>query len=159
MPYRMKNALYQTPDIRRIEARAIEQGVTEYQLMQRAGKAAFRTFLATWPDTNSVIVCCGRGNNAGDGFVFAHEAQACGFRVTVYVLSSLSEYDGAAAEALKTCQTSDIAIQSFTADTVFKADVIVDALLGTGLKGMVSGLFEQAIAAINSSEATVLSLD
>jgi len=155
----MKTKLYYNKKIRQLEQLAIANGVSEYSLMQTAGQAAFEKLRERWPQAANIVVCCGKGNNAGDGYVVASLAKEHGFAVTIFTLSPPSELQGAALEAAQAAQQLDITIETFDAEKPLAADVIVDALLGSGLQGDVREPFVSAIQAINASDSAVLSLD
>ncbi|EPN5812481.1 NAD(P)H-hydrate epimerase, partial [Cronobacter sakazakii] len=63
-------------------------GLTLYELMQRAGDAAFQVARAAYPHSQRWLVLCGHGNNGGDGYVVARLAQAAGIDVTLLALES-----------------------------------------------------------------------
>ncbi len=152
--------LYQNHEIRELEALSISTGTfNETTLMASAGAAAFQFLQKKWPNAKHIIVCCGKGNNAGDGYVVAKLAIEAGLQVEVYCLESVENLHGTAKNAAEEGLKSGLTYKQFNLNTVFHADVIVDALLGTGLKGEVTGVFEQAIEAVNASEAFVLALD
>jgi len=118
------------------------------------------------PDKGKVGVFCGRGNNGGDGFVIARHLRRLGYRVETWAMGGLSAYRGDAAvnygillkggSGIHLVEESDPA--RFLSE-LGPSDLVVDALLGTGLKSPVSGPFEKLIAAINESEAEVLAVD
>ena len=67
--------LYQNRQIRDLERLAIEAAsIDDDELMLRAGKAAFDALITRWPEVKVITVCCGKGNNGGDGFVIAQLA-------------------------------------------------------------------------------------
>src|SRR5438874_6549528 len=77
-------ALYSTAQVRALDAHAIEElGIAGYTLMKRAGEAALRYLRTRWPMAHRIVIVCGRGNNAGDGYVLARFAHAAGLTVTV----------------------------------------------------------------------------
>lgn len=152
-------ALYQNRQIRELEQLAIAAGIDEYQLMSRAGQAAFKTLLAHWPEAKAITVCCGKGNNGGDGLVLARLAHEDGFKVKVYLAEPLEAYKGAAAQAAKAAVKAGVKSERFQQQSHFHADVIVDALLGSGLTGDVKEPYSHFIQAINISNAPILSLD
>jgi len=151
--------LFSNTEIRAIESKAIEAGQTAFQLMRNAGEAALQVLIDKWPDATTISVCCGKGNNAGDGLVLAALAKAKAFQVTVYNIADDNHLSDTAQQALKMCRDADVDIKPFDEHTVLEADVIVDALLGTGLKGEVGEPYAKAITAINLAECSVLSLD
>jgi ADP-dependent NAD(P)H-hydrate dehydratase / NAD(P)H-hydrate epimerase len=153
-------AVYSVADIREIERRAIEErGVAGYELMKRAGAAAAAWLRTRWPATRRVVVVCGLGNNAGDGFVVARLARSAGFDVRVLLVATPDRLKGDAARAAADYQAAGGAFESFDSDALADADVIVDALLGTGLDRLVTGEFLAAIEAMNSAGVPILSLD
>lgn len=156
----MKNALYQNQEIRRVESAVIAGNpAIEYQLMQQAGISAFCTLASQWTTAERLVVVCGKGNNAGDGFVLAREAYLQGYQVMLVTLIACDQYRGAALMAAKACVSAGLHFHPFEPGMIFEGDVIVDALLGTGLQGEVTGIFKEAIAAINASHCPVLSMD
>src|SRR3982074_3987261 len=77
-------ALYSTAQVRALDAHAIEMlGIPGYALMKRAGEAALRYLRTRWPMAHRIVIVCGGGNNAGDGYVLARFAQAAGLTVTL----------------------------------------------------------------------------
>ena len=68
----LPTALYSTAQVRALDAHAInELGIAGYTLMKRAGEAALRYLRTRWPMAHRIVIVCGRGNNAGDGYVLA----------------------------------------------------------------------------------------
>src|ERR1700741_39328 len=81
---RLPERVWSSAQVRELEQLAIRAGgVTEYELMCRAGAAAFSALLRRWPAARSIAVVCGAGNNAGDGLVVARLAHAAGRAVKV----------------------------------------------------------------------------
>lgn len=156
----MTTALYTNQSIRQIESHVIGEGILdEYTLMQTAGQAAFQAIESHWPDLKTMVVCVGRGNNGGDGLVVARLAQAAGYKVTVYTISDASELKGCAAKAYEDAQKSAVPIKPYKASSSLNADVIVDALLGSGLQGEVRAPYTEIIKAINAQKSPVVALD
>jgi hydroxyethylthiazole kinase-like uncharacterized protein yjeF len=149
-----------TAHVRELERAAIERcGVTEYDLMCRAGEAALRALTRRWPQARSIAVVCGAGNNAGDGLVVARLARAAGLGVAVLSLVPMDKLNGAAAKAADAYRAAGLPVAPFDARALAEADVIVDAVLGTGLARAVGGEFAAAVEAINAVGAPVLALD
>jgi NAD(P)H-hydrate epimerase len=153
--------IFSAAQVRELERLAIETcGVTDYGLMCRAGGAALRVVERRWPEARSLAIVCGAGNNAVDGLVLARLAQAAGrHSVTVLLVVPAERFKGAAAQAAADCRAAGIAFAAFDALALGDADVIVDALLGTGLARPVGDDFQAAIDAINSAARPVLALD
>lgn len=158
--------LYTAQAVREIEHVAImHEKISAYVLMSRAGKAAFEVFKQCWPTPQKILVCCGSGNNGGDGFVFARIAQAAGLDVTVcdvkpVDVQRLSPEARQAREAWLSCGH---AVLSFEEVDFLEIDVVIDAILGTGLQNELHEAFTQAITIINQAKVQqkigVFSLD
>jgi hydroxyethylthiazole kinase-like uncharacterized protein yjeF len=153
------------------EMRAIDRATTEkygvpsLTLMENAG-AAVADFAQKHFEFNSVCVVCGKGNNGGDGFVAARKLHEAGKRVSVLVLADSPEaLRGDAAEMFKQLLIPALWIsdeEDFSKPEIeqaLEADLIVDAILGTGFKPPLKGLAEKAISLINDSQSSVVAID
>src|SRR5205807_2470841 len=130
-----------TAQVRALDAHAIEElGIAGYTLMKRAGEAALRYLRTRWPMAHRIVIVCGRGNNAGDGYVLARFAQAAGLTVTVLSAAPPEELRADARRAYEDFRASGGVEHPFSAERLTSGEVIVDALLGTGLEGDVRGL-------------------
>ena len=149
--------LYTANQVRELDRIAIEErGIPSITLMERAGAGALEVLTRRYPGATNLVVICGGGNNAGDGYVLARLAQQAGLDVRVIALVEPGQLKGdAAASAQKYLHTG--AVQD--ALSVDGADLIVDALLGSGLNRQVGGVFADAIGLINGSAVPVLALD
>ncbi len=149
--------LYRAAQVRELDRIAIqERGIPGFELMSRAGAEVFKRITKQWPDVRSVAVFCGSGNNAGDGYIIAGLAWAAGVNVCVYTLSEPEKLSG---DALTAYQGYKGAVKPFHPEQRIDADVLVDALLGTGLDRPVAGLYAQAIQVINAHSAPVIAVD
>jgi ADP-dependent NAD(P)H-hydrate dehydratase / NAD(P)H-hydrate epimerase len=126
--------------------------------MARAGRAAFDSLLQHWPRARAVTVCCGKGNNAGDGYVLAALARAAGLGVELLQLGDPAQLAGAAAQARDQAVAAGVAIVMDWPEAP-AGDVLVDALLGTGLRGPLAPAFADAVRWINAAGRPVLALD
>jgi NAD(P)H-hydrate epimerase len=152
--------LYRTAQVRELDRIAIqERGISGFELMSRAGYEVFQCFRNKWPNTRSVAVFCGTGNNAGDGYIIAGLALEAGLKVSVYSLANPDNIKGDALTAYQNYIQANGTIVLFQGDESIDADVIVDALLGTGLDRPVTGLYALAIQVINKSSAYVVAVD
>ena len=138
------------------QAVAAEDGIATGELMARAGHEAFAVLRERWPQAKRIAVVCGRGNNAGDGYVLARHAHEAGLAVTVLQLPGEHHASGDAAAALAALP---VPLHSFEPGKLADVDVIVDALFGIGLRGKPSSAAAVVIAAINASHKPVLALD
>ena len=153
-------ALYATAQIRALDAHAIEQlNIPGYTLMKRAGEAALRYLRTRWPMAHRIVIVCGGGNNAGDGYVLARFAQAAGLTVTVLAATPPERLQGDARQAYEDFRGSDGTVHPFAPQHLAAGEVIVDALLGTGLSGGVRPELLAVIGAINAARIAVFALD
>src|SRR5208282_4024892 len=160
-------------EMRQIDRATSERfGVPSITLMENAGAAVARFVLSDYPQAERVGVCCGRGNNGGDGFVVARKLVEAGRAVRVLLLSDPEELRGDAAimyqHMLRKLQPLKIAplvvreasaLHSSDAAEIFAADVIVDAILGTGFRPPVSPLYAAAIGKMNRASAPIVAVD
>jgi len=141
-------------------------------LMENAGSAVARFILSDYPQAERVGILCGKGNNGGDGFVVARKLVEAGRAVRVLLLSDPAELRGDAAamfqDMLQRLQPLQIAplivreasgLDSSDAAEIFAADVIVDAILGTGFRPPVSPLYAAAISKMNAAAAPIIAVD
>ncbi|HVW68395.1 MAG TPA: NAD(P)H-hydrate dehydratase [Steroidobacteraceae bacterium] len=153
-------ALYSTAQVRALDAHAIQGlGIPGYTLMKRAGEAALRYLRTRWPMAHRIVIVCGGGNNGGDGYVLARFAQAAGLTVTVLAAADPQKLGGDARQACEDFKGSGGEIHAFTPDLFAEGDVLVDALLGTGLRGSVREDLAKVIREINSSGRPVFAVD
>jgi len=157
---RLPERVFRSAQVRDLERLAIEDcGVTDYELMCRAGAAALRVLTERWPAARSLAIVCGAGNNAGDGLVVARLARAAGLAVKVLLVVPAERFKGAAAQAAGACRAEGLDFAPFARDALGDVDVVVDALLGIGLARPVAGDFAAAIDAVNAAGKPVLALD
>jgi NAD(P)H-hydrate epimerase len=153
-------ALYSTAQVRAVDAHAIEvMGIPGYTLMKRAGEAALRYLRQRWPTVHRIVIVCGAGNNGGDGYVLGRFAQAAGLTVAVLSAVPPETLRGDARQACDDFRASGGSLRPFTAARLAEGDLIVDALLGTGLRGEVRPELTEVIRAINASNQPVFALD
>lgn len=151
--------LFAAAQVRELDRRAIEQGgIPAWELMQRAGEAAWAVAQPQWPSARRVLVLCGAGNNAGDGYVVAELALRQGCQVTLLTLGESERLPAAAAEMRERFLKAGGTEQPFSGKLP-QADLIVDALLGTGLDRPLNGDWLAVVQAINASGTPVLALD
>ena len=155
----LPSELFSAAQVRQLEARLIAAGVSGHALMERAGASAYAFMRRRWPGVKSVAVVCGVGNNGGDGFVVARLAQKDGLAVTVFVVGDPMRAQGEAREALEQLQSTGLAIRGLDAAALDECELIVDALLGIGVRAPLSRQARDAIEAMNAAAAPVLSLD
>jgi NAD(P)H-hydrate epimerase len=134
-------------------------------LMENAGRGT-ADLLLRLRGTGPVCICCGKGNNGGDGLVIARHLEAAGVDVHVLLFADPDALVGDAATNLAILQAAATALTTVagtidgTARKVLEgAEWIVDALLGTGVQGAVRDPYSGVIAAINEAPGSVLAVD
>ena len=136
-------------------------GIPGGVLMERASAGMSQIILESFGplDGLRVVVAAGGGNNAGDGFVIARELYRAG--ADVAVLATKDEYEGDAAVNLGVLKNLDVRLvgREAFADELAGADLVVDALLGTGFRGEVRGDLVGLIREINGSGLPVVAVD
>ncbi|WP_419419311.1 NAD(P)H-hydrate dehydratase [Legionella sp. D16C41] len=153
-------ALFHTKLIRDCErAATVEYQITEMELMNLAGMAAFKALKRLFPTVGKIIVYCGSGNNAGDGYVIARLAYQAGYSVIINQYKSIDQLPSTAQKAALEAINSGIPCHYMDDMVDNDADLIIDALLGIGLKGSVKEPILSAINQINESGLPVLSID
>lgn len=154
-----RHDLYTVAQVRALDRRAIETlGVPGFELMRRAAQAALTQLRRRWPQALRIVVACGPGNNGGDGFLLATLANEAGLHAQAIALGEASSGDAQRArQAWRACGGQASVWTS--GDAISDADVLVDALYGTGLHRAPEGHAAALIEAINASDAPVLALD
>lgn len=156
---RLPHALYRAAQVRELDRTAIEdQGIPGAELMERAGRAAYGYLRARWPQARAITVLCGVGNNGGDGYVLARLARKDGLDVRLLQMGDSSRLRGDALVMAAAFRESGGVVSLFS-DLPRRTDLIVDALLGTGLEREVRGDWAAAIRAANAHRAPVLAID
>lgn len=155
--------------MQQLDRQAIEEhGIPGLQLMENAGHRCMEIIVAHYGSSSGrrAVVMAGRGNNGGDGYVIARQLGELGWSVKVYVLADQEQITGDAAVNLERLPAQTInfcthqgQLTTLHRDELFNADVIVDALLGTGLRSDVSGIYHEAVGLMNASPAPVCSVD
>jgi ADP-dependent NAD(P)H-hydrate dehydratase / NAD(P)H-hydrate epimerase len=136
-------------------------GIPSLQLMENAGGAIAEYLWNSYADLQSrvVFVLCGKGNNGGDGLVVARRLRERGVAPQVLLFANPAEVRRDAETNLKIWQQQKDALRmitttgewEFVRPEVAEADLLVDALLGTGLKGPVEGLLAEVIEDVNAA--------
>ena len=160
IPQSIPHSIWPADELRRAEKTAAESlGISLYELMERAGKAAFDMARSAYPAAAHWLILCGHGNNGGDGYVVARLAQAAGIRVTLMAQTVDKPLPEEAHTAHQAWLASGGTIHQTDIPWPQDVDLIIDALLGTGLQNAprenVAGLVEQA----NLFPAPIIALD
>lgn len=146
--------------VRALDRHAIDDlNIPGYALMTAAGEAALTTLRSCWPAAQRIVVLCGPGNNGGDGYVLARLARARRLEVSVIAFSDPQSLGGDARLAWQDFAAAGGAVNDWTEDCLNRAEVIVDAIFGTGLSRPVDAQMAARIQAINDSRVPILALD
>ena len=157
---KLPSEIYSVESVREFDRIAInDAGIGGYTLMTRAAQAALDEAQARFPDARHWQVICGGGNNGGDGYVLARLAAGHGIRVSVLTLVSPDTLRGDAATAIQDFVAEGGVAADYAGDLDPDADLLVDALLGSGLERDVEGRFAEVVDAVNRHPAPVLALD
>jgi len=152
--------LYTAAQVRAIDRQAIDRlGIAGYELMSRAGAAALGTLQRAWPGARHLLIVCGGGNNAGDGYVLARLARRRRLAVETVRLVDPAQLNGDARRAWEDFAAEGGVAVAWDESLLEDADVVVDAIFGTGLRRPVTGSIGSAIEAINAAGLPVLALD
>lgn len=156
----LPKTLYIAAQVRELDRIAIEEfSISGITLMERAGDAAYQLMRTKWPEAKRILVLCGTGNNGGDGYILASLAREENLFVNLRQVGDHQKLAGDALLAAERCIASDLQPLPLSNEKLDDCDVIVDALLGTGLDREVTGQWQEVINDINFSNTPVLSLD
>jgi len=157
-------------EMRAIDRETIDNvGIPGPVLMENAGRSVVEEMKRRFEnlETLQVVILCGKGNNGGDGFVVSRLLHSMGIPARTVLLGQPKEVKGDAALNLSILSKLGIPVESAPdiesfrrfEELLFGCDIIVDALLGTGLKRGVSGYYSDVIDMVNSVSASVVSVD
>jgi NAD(P)H-hydrate epimerase len=161
--------MYLTRDqARELYRRAMEEfGVPSIVLMENAGRG-MAELLTSLGIQGRVVLCCGKGNNGGDGFVMARHLDNAGARVRVLLFADPATLSGDALVNYRIIERSGLSIRAFSGESsdekavveeLALADWIVDALFGTGLRGAIGPPLDRVVSAINAAPGRVFAVD
>ena len=157
--------LYTASETRKIDNLAIkEKGISGYSLMQMAAEFTLDVILREFSPVEELIIFCSKGKNSGDGFLLGSFAKEFGLEVTIVMSNTSNALKGVSRKAFEEMKDSKVKIISTKSVEKLKVSnktVIVDALIGTGLKGNLRENIKESILALNKLgvKLPVLSLD
>lgn len=149
--------LYRVNSIRHVEQQAITTLGSNggFILMQRAAAALLAMLQQHWPAPCNILVYAGNGNNGGDGYLLAALARAVGYDIRLYQHGDHSQPGNSTRQAMIAASTAGVPVVSeFT-----EAELLIDALFGTGLNRPLDLPTTSLISHINQSGKTVLAVD
>ncbi|MCK4475034.1 NAD(P)H-hydrate epimerase, partial [Candidatus Bathyarchaeota archaeon] len=140
-------------------------GVSRLQMMENAGRNIALEVVSRFEPDKQVAIFCGLGGNGGDGFVAARHLLAMGFKVTIVLAGKPGEISSK--EALENWNALQLLNEKLPIHEVYdtavipevKADIIIDALLGTGTKGKLRPPILQLVRRINKTKAFRIAVD
>jgi len=160
-----QNSPISSREMRALEVNAQYFGISLLQLMEIAGRNVSQEIITRFPKSKRVAIVCGLGGNGGDGFVTARHLLRSGFEVTVILVGKARNINHETAlrnyEILQALQTkiSVVEISDSAAIPAIEADIIIDALLGTGTKGKLQAPIRQVVNTINAASGFKLAID
>lgn len=165
----MKEYILTNQEAQRVDHYTIDKlGISGISLMKRAGSFVSmqaKKMLKAVPGSQ-VDIFCGTGNNGGDGFVAARDLAEWGASVYVWLAGEPARLKGDARYYFERCNANRIVIKPIqtlaeipSQTQIAQADLIIDALLGTGFKGEVKGVIKELIVLINSVKRPILAVD
>ncbi len=157
--------IYTSIETKKIDALAIrETGETGFSLMQSAAEFALDTLVSEFNNVDEVLVFCAKGKNSGDGFLLASYAKEFGLSSTIVMCNPAKELKGVSKKAFNEAKSNGVKIiniSSLSKIRISRKAVLVDALIGTGLKGDLRKNIRDAILSLNKlgDKHPVISLD
>jgi len=163
--------MYLTRDqVRQVDQLAIEQlGIPGIVLMENAARNAAAQAMAILPPPSAagcsgesggrVIILCGGGNNGGDGYAIARLLHNAGFEVTIHATKDPAALTGDAATNARIARKMKLPINMSPLPDLSEADLLIDALLGTGFIGQVRPEMASIITSMNASKTLILAVD
>jgi NAD(P)H-hydrate epimerase len=150
-----------TAEMREIDRVTSERfGVPSLALMENAGTAVAEVALARFPDARQIAVVCGKGNNGGDGMVAARKLHEAGKKVSVLLLADRGELRGDAAHMCRRMPLRARSVDSaHELRRALSVDLVIDAILGSGFRPPVTGLYAEAIQVMNSCPSPIVAVD
>jgi NAD(P)H-hydrate epimerase len=149
-------------EMKELDRRTIEGfGVPSIILMENAGKKVSEVALSMLAraEKNNIAVFCGTGNNGGDGFVASRHLVRQGRAVNVYIIGERSRIKNDALLNLEILEKMGLKIREISSPVKINADLIIDAIFGIGLKGLVKEPACSIIKDLNKNKAPIISID
>ena len=155
-------------EMRKVDRQTIEQiGIPGAVLMEHAGTAIVRAIHQNFPECQHIAIVVGKGNNGGDGLVVARQLALAGQPIQIFLVSPPENFAGDALSNLQIAQNLDLPITLILSEDelegassqIASADLIVDSIFGTGLRGGVHGFIGDVIECINKTGKPVVAID
>ena len=152
--------------MRQMEEAAVKNGISVATLMENAGKAVAEEALSM-AGKGSIVVFAGYGNNGGDGLVTARYLLKSGYQVKVFLVGKpkqMSAHTQANYQALRALARMPETITTLEDietifDTLVQPDLIIDAIFGIGIKGVLEDFYLRLFEKINAQDVPILAVD
>ena len=155
-----------TPEqMRALDTRLIEElGIPGVVLMEHAAAGVVQAVLELLPESGDVLILCGGGNNGGDGMAVLRQLAMRGIRARALLLSPPDRLTGDALLQYRMALSCSLSMQTVLTEAEaeiadISADVLVDALFGTGLSRAVKGRYRRVIERVNETNARIVAVD
>lgn len=159
MSTKQANKLYTKEQIYKLDEIAIKHhNLSSIELMKLAAKSVFEYILEKYPK-QQINVFCGSGNNAGDGYIIASLAKQKGIPVQIIYTTNPNKLSQDAKLAYEIAKKESVVIKEFNFNIKITKGIVVDAILGIGIKGVPKNNHYNAIKFINKSKLSVISVD
>ncbi len=150
--------------MKKAEQQAVDLGMSWLRLMENAGSAAAKEIRNSFSlENRKVVIVCGKGNNGGDGYVIARKLLEDNAQIKIISIGAPSTQSAkemaSKAESLGIKAINFQKYETLCCQYIFDADIVIDAIFGTGFKGTPDTIYCSAINAINSSNAVKISID
>ena len=146
--------IFSVKDIKKLEIKEFKKRGNSFSLMKNAGMAVAK-IISRSIKKQLIIVVCGPGNNAGDGFVLAEYLRKKGYQIEVFCMQKKYYQD----DALKALNQLRIKTKNISDLKITKRSIIIDCLFGTGISRNISGVLRKLILKINKSKQKIISID
>jgi len=157
--------LFRTAQMQAADQAAWQAGIPSLLLMEHAGQAVVNFALARWPQVRRVLVLCGSGNNGGDGYAAARLLHLAGRQVTVLSVTDDPNRLSPDAATMRRAylaypgvESAPLTLERLEA-TLNRSELVIDALLGSGLNRPLEGLLAEVVARLNANGLDILSID
>ncbi len=156
----LPHSIYSVEGVRQVDRAAIDGlGIPGYTLMTSAAMELLNEAFSFFPEAKRWQLICGAGNNGGDGYVLARLAAQQGVAISVIALTPPDKLKGDAATAYGDFVADGGVVGVWDGAPDPHVDLIVDALLGSGLMRDVEGQFADVVDVINAHASPVLAID
>ena len=157
---KLPSELYLSETVRQGEKQLADTlGIPMYELMERAGQSVFSVVEHRFKHCGHILVVTGTGNNGGDGYVVARLALMSGYKVTLWQVGSSEKITGDAKTAEQRFVAEGGTVLSPADQIEDSVDLIIDGMLGTGIKGTVRANVAKVIGGLNNSNRPIISID